>query len=186
LGIDFQDLDPALREVMGLPSDVRGALVNRVHPAGPAEKAGVQRGDVVAKLDGRRLGSARQLFEMLETVTPNQLLKLELWRDGHSVRIDVVAEQIPDNVAEELAKRLLGLRLEPRANGGYVVDSVRPSSPGARIGLARGDLILAINGVTLQNAESLRRATLNLRGRERALVVVQRGPGRYHLTIPLH
>jgi serine protease Do len=186
LGIAFQDLDPALREVMELPNGVRGALVNRVHPDGPADRAGVRRGDILAKLDGRRLDSARQLFEMLETVTPKQKLRLELWREGESIQIEAVAEKIPDNVAEELTKRRLGLPVEGSSTGGYAVKGVRKSSPGARIGLKRGDLLLAINGMPLEDPAALRGAMLNLRGRERALVVVQRGPGRYHLTIPLH
>jgi S1-C subfamily serine protease len=53
------------------------------------------------------------------------------------------------------------------------------------MGLRPGDYVLGINGVALRSNEDLRRAVARLRGRARALVVVQRGPGRYHLTIPL-
>jgi hypothetical protein len=44
--------------------------------------------------------------------------------------------------------------------------------------------VLGINGIPLDGDESLRRAALDLRGLSGALVVVQRGPGRYHVTIP--
>ncbi len=185
LGLEFQDLDPALREVMELPRDLTGALISRVQPGGPADRAGLRRGDIVGRIDGRRLDSARQLFEILEMVTPSQVLELEIWRDGQAREIDVTAEKIPDQVADELASRLLGLELEWQANGAYQVRSVRPSSPGERIGLNPGDFVLAINGLVLDGESALTRAMLDLRGRERALVVVQRGPGRYHLTIPL-
>jgi Do/DeqQ family serine protease len=185
LGIDFQDLDPALREVMNLPTGVRGALINRVHPGGPAEKSGVRRGDVLAELDGRRITSARQLFEILETTTPEQKLRLELWRDGRSFEQVVVAMQIPEDVGGELASRLLGVGLELQPQSYFAITRVRRGSPGARVGLQDADLLLAVNGLRLDSEDALRRAMLNLRGRERALVVVQRGPGRYHLTIPL-
>ncbi len=185
LGIDFQDLDPALREVMELPRGLFGALINDVHPGGPAERAGIRRGDVVVKLDGHKLESARQLFEILEGVTPNQALSLELWRDSQSLKVSVVAEKIPENVAEQLISRFLGLQLEPNPTGAFQVTAVRRASPAARFGLQPGDLILGINGLALENREALRRAALSLRGRDRALVVVQRGPGRYHVTIPL-
>jgi hypothetical protein len=45
--------------------------------------------------------------------------------------------------------------------------------------------LLAINGRALRDADALRRAVLDLRGRTQALVVVQRGAGRYHVTLPL-
>ena len=62
---------------------------------------------------------------------------------------------------------------------------VRSGSGAHRIGIEKGDLILGINGKPLDGQEALRRSVLDLRGRSRALVVVQRGRGRYHVTIPL-
>lgn len=185
LGLEFQDLDPALREVMELPRQLRGALVNRVQPGGPADRAGLRRGDIVARIDDHKLQSARQLFEILETVTADQSLMLEVWRDGISRSIAVVAEKIPDNVHDELASRLLGLDLAWQDAGAYAVMGVRHGSPAERIGLQPGDYVLAVNGLRLDSESAMTRAMLDLRGRERALVVVQRGPGRYHLTIPL-
>ena len=69
--------------------------------------------------------------------------------------------------------------------GGYAVRSVRQGSGAERIGIQPGDLLLGINGRRLADRASLRRSALDLRGRSRALVVVQRGGGRYHVTIPL-
>ena len=185
LGIDFQDLDPALREVMELPSSMSGCLINRVRPDGPAEKAGVRRGDVLTRLDGLPIRSARQLFEILQTTTPQQRLKIQYWRDGKSFTTEVVAKEIPENVEAELANRLMGLSLEWRDQIGFEISNVRQQSPASLIGLQPGDLILAVNGLVLDSRDALRRAILGLRGRERALVVVQRGRGRYHLMIPL-
>ena len=185
LGIDFQNLDPALRGVMDLPANVKGALINRVHPGGPAESSGVRRGDVLAKLDGRKIESARQLFEILETTTPDQELTLQLWRDRRSLEVSVVAQLIPEDVGGQLASRLLGIGLELEQQGYFAITAVRRASPAGHIGLKEGDFLLGVNGLRLDSEEALRRAMLNLRGRERALVVVQRGPGRYHLTIPL-
>jgi serine protease Do len=186
LGIEFQDLDPALREVMNLPPNIRGVLINRIDPGSPADEAGLRRGDVLSQLDGKKLQSARQLFEILETVTPNQQLALALWRDTETLKVSLRAQEIPDNVAEEMARRLLGLSLNPNPQGGYLISQVRANSPSARKGLAEGDLLLAVNGLPLTSEDVLRRAILNLRGRDRALLVVQRGKGRYHLTIPMH
>ena len=62
---------------------------------------------------------------------------------------------------------------------------MRGGSGAARIGIRPGDVLLAINGRPLESEEVLRRSLLDLRGRTRALLVVQRGSGRYHVAVPL-
>ena len=65
------------------------------------------------------------------------------------------------------------------------VEAVRPGSGAANIGIEAGDRVLGINGRALANPAAWRRVVLDLRGRSHALVVVQRGRGRYHVTVPL-
>jgi serine protease Do len=185
LGLDFQDLDPALREAMNLPPDTSGALVNRVRDQSPAQRAGLRRGDVVTRLQGQPVVSARGFFEHLETATAGQELELTIRRDGPERAVVVRAEEIPDAVVARLLEELTGLALEPSARGGFRVRSVRPGSGAHRIGVQQGDLLLGINGRALEDEKALRRAVLRLRGQPRALVVVQRGAGRYHVTLPL-
>jgi len=186
VGLDFQDLSPALRDAMRVPSKLRGALVNRVRKKSPARRAGVVRGDVIKRLDGRPVTSARGFFEILETVTDGQELTLDLWRDGNDLELELRAEEIPEKHVEQLVSDLLGLELRRREKtGAFVVRSVRAGSGAASIGIQAGDVVLGINGRALDGEDALRRSALDLRGRQRALVVVQRGSGRYHVTIPL-
>jgi serine protease Do len=186
IGLDFQNLAPALREAMRLPPGVRGVLVNRVREQSPAHRAGVLRGDVVTQLDRRPVETARGFFEMLETVTVNQDLEIRLWREGSSRTAVLRAEEIPDERVAQFANDLLGMQLQLRKRAGnFVVRSVRGGSGAARIGIQPGDLVLGINGRRLDTEDALRRSVLELRGRERAMIVVQRGAGRYHVTIPL-
>ena len=139
----------------------------------------------MARIDDHWLQSARQLFEILETVTPDQTLELEIWRDGSAQNVFIVAQEIPDDVQHKLARRLLGINLAWRAPGAYAVTSIRNGSPSDRVGVQAGDYVLAVNGLRLDGDPALKRAMLDLRGRERALIVVQRGAGRYHLVMPL-
>ncbi len=185
LGIEFQELSPELRDVMELPRGTTGALVNKVRKKSPARRAGVKRGDVVTQLDGRPVETARSFFEMLASVTADQPLSLELWRDGQSRQLPLRAEPAPDELAATLVREMLGMKLKLHQGGGFMVSSVRAGSGAARIGIQPGDVVLGINGRPLNDEEALGRLVLDLRGRSRALVVVQRGTGRYHVTIPL-
>ena len=58
LGLEFQDIEPALRQVLAIPNESRGALIHRVQPGSPAARAGIRRGDVIIGVDGRGLSSA--------------------------------------------------------------------------------------------------------------------------------
>jgi serine protease Do len=185
LGVEFQGLTPALHAALGLPDEVQGALVNRVRGESPAQRAGIRRGDVVTRLDGRPVASGRDFFEMLESAVDGQQVSVELWREGSTRTVQARAEEAPDGLVATLVSERLGVELEAQKRGGYRVTSVRAGSGAARIGIQAGDLVLGINGRALQGDADLRRCALDLRGRSRALVVVQRGGGRYHVTVPL-
>ena len=167
LGLEFQDLDPALREVMSLPRGVAGALINRLHPDSPAR-------------------DAAQLFEMLEGMTTGQVRLFEVYREGKFRKASVKAAELPQAMVDSIASRKLGLDLDLSAKAGsFEITAVAPDSAAAKLGLRAGDHLLRMNGVTLASREDLRRAVARLRSSARALIVVQRGPGRYHLTLPL-
>jgi serine protease Do len=185
LGLDLQDLDPQLSEVMQLPERLSGALVSRVRAGGPAAASGVGRGDIITRVDGHPVRGAREFYEILERSTVKQELHLGLLRGGVERQVTAVLVEIPETLIAELAEQMLGFVLEVTPRSGFRVASVRSGSGAHRIGIERGDLILGINGKPLAGEEALRRSVLDLRGRSRALVVVQRGRGRYHVTIPL-
>jgi len=185
LGLDFQDLDPELSAALKLPPNIGGTLVNRVREHSPAQRADLRRGDVVTRFDGRPVDSARSFYEMLEISVAGQNLELELWRGGRLQTVTVELEELPLRQVGRFVNEMLGMQLQPRKGGGYEVEAVRDGSGSARIGIARGDVVLAINGTTLANDDSLRRSVLSLRGRSHALLVVQREGARYHVTVPL-
>ena len=186
LGLEFQDVAPALRDILDLPSGVSGVLVSRLHPRSPASRAGVRRGDIVANVDGRSVKNAQQLFEMLKGLTANQELHLELYRDGNVRTVTAIAEELPQTMVHNIARQKLGLELtRSEIHRAFEVTDVDSGSAAETLGLRAGDFLLGINGVVLSSNEDLRRAVARLRGRTRALVVVQRGPGRYHLTLQL-
>lgn len=186
LGIEFQRIDPALQQILDLPDGTRGVLVQRVQPGSPAALAGIERGDIIIGIDGRKVISAPALNEGFNRLTDGQPIDFELFRHGVVREVRAVAEEMPPAVVSRLAHARLGLELEhAEQERAYAIRSVREGSGAAVLGLRPGDYLLQVNGVVLRDYESLRRAIAKLRGNSRALVVVQRGPGRYPLTIPL-
>ena len=185
LGFDLQDLDGQLAEALGLPEGASGALVSRVRPGTPAERAGLARGDLVTTLDGHAVRSAREVYEMLERCTPGQTLRIGRLRQGAKADVSAQAVPFPPEVLPELGDRLLGLDLAPQEGGGFRVAAVKEGSGAAQVGFQAGDRVLAVNGRVLEDEAALRRALLDLLGRPRALIVVQRGRGRYHVQVPV-
>ncbi len=186
LGIEFQDLDAGLVAALELPRGVGGSLVRRVRDGSPAARADVRRGDVVTRVDDRPVVSARDFFEGLERTTAGQSLRLTLARDGAMIEREVRAEPLPDGFVDTLVLEMLGVVIEPAGERlGFRVTGVRRGSGAEQIGLQSGDRFLAIGGRELVGADELRRAVLALRGQPRALVVVARGNGRYHVALPL-
>jgi S1-C subfamily serine protease len=187
LGAEFQDLDPALHAVMEVPVSSRGVLITAIRAKSPAEQAGLQRGDVVLRADGRDLGSARDLLDYLKTVLVDQDLRLSLWRKPQLLELSLRTREIPEAEVRALVEELLGLAFEapPLGSVGFTITNLRTDSAAARIGFRVGDRLLRMNGLRLKNYDDLRRAVVDLRGRDRTSVVVQRGGGRYHVTIPL-
>lgn len=185
LGLSLQDLDPEIRAALGLARGARGAIVTRVYEKSPAERAGVRRGDLLTHVDGLAVDRARSFHEILRGVTVGQEVRLRLVRRGEKLELTAVADPLPRGLVAELAYDLLGVRLEPLDRGGYRITAVRPGSGPAQIGIRPGDLLLRVNGRALVDEEALERSILDLRGRSRALLTVQRGAGRYRVSVLL-
>ena len=185
LGLELQDLDARLQELFKVPEGVAGALVSGVRSGTVADGAGVRRGDIVTHVEKHAIHGAREFYEMLERVTVGDDVDLDFFREGGARNIKLKAAPVPENAVAELTDQLLGLRLAASGPGVFSVTSVRRGSGAARIGIQPGDLLLGINGKPLSDANALQSAVLDLRGRQQALLVVQRGSGRYHIAVPL-
>ncbi|KAF0101043.1 MAG: protease Do [bacterium] len=81
VGLQMQGLTPDLARSLGLPADMAGILVADVVPGSPAERAGLQNGDVILDVDGRSM-PPHQLADRVRQFTPDTLLRLRILRDG--------------------------------------------------------------------------------------------------------
>ena len=185
LGLELQDLDDDLREIFELGENTTGVLISQIRDSSPARKAGLKRGELLTEFDGVSISSARQFYDLLVRATTGQTIRLKAEGKKDARVVEVVTEEITGDQIDSMGLRRLGLQLEPRNEGGFAVLEVRADSGAGKIGIEPGDIVVGINGEGLTNLSVLRRVILGLRGRSAALLIVVRGRGRYHLTVPL-
>jgi serine protease Do len=191
IGLEFQNLDPALRSVMKLPDGVSGALVTKIEPDSPAESAGLKRGDLVISIDGHKVVQDRSFFEALATSLVGQSIELEIWRHEKTQKIRVVGTDLPDHVVKNLAAQFLGMTLSPDVGAGFKINEVNTRYPAYYLGIRAGDTVVGINGRSLHGPDDLRRAMVDLRrdyisthAQNQMLLVVRRGDRQEHVLLP--
>src|SRR6185437_5357639 len=155
LGLLPQDVSPALAQQFGL-SQATGALVGEVQDNTPASRAGLKRGDVILKVNGKTVNSANDLRLMISNMAPNSTVNLTIWRDGKTQDVKVTLGTLPENNAQNNQPEnnepgtMSGVQVEtvtpdmtqdlgiPNDTHGVVVTSVDPASQAAAAGLDRG------------------------------------------------
>lgn len=170
LGILIQDVTRELAESFGMKRPA-GALVARVLPDSPADRAGIEVGDIIVDFDGRPVESSAMLPPLVGQAAVGSSAPLKVMRDGKEVRLKVTIRELPEDeeaAADPAAPRgsieRLGIvssslgadQLEDlELPSGVVVEQVS-SGPGARAGLRRGDIIVRFDNVEVRDVAHLR------------------------------
>jgi serine protease Do len=165
VGVAIQEVTQSLAQSFGLDKP-QGALVSSVEPGGPADKAGIKPGDVLLGVNGKAVDRSAELPPLVAAVKPGSKATFDVWRDGAKRSLAVtVGELKPDQVARAPEQRedagKLGLALR-QGEEGLVVE--KASGPAARAGIQRGDVVVAVNGKRVKNAEELRLAAAKAKG----------------------
>jgi serine protease Do len=168
IGVVIQPLSKELADGFGLARP-QGALVNSVEKGGPADKAGVEAGDVILRFDGKPVASSEDLPRIVGGTRPGSRVQMQVWRNKSARDLPVVVAEMPDERAARQARRSgkpaavpsqYGLALsdltesqkgELKVSGGVLVENVQGA--GQRAGVRRGDVILAINNQDVKSVE---------------------------------
>ena len=157
LGVSIQDVDRNLAESFGLDRP-RGALIAQVGRDSPAERAGLQSGDVIVAFDDEPIETSADLPHIVGLIAPGSRVEALLVRDGdeQSVTVEVGAlasdqvARVDAGVSVDGSLQLLGMRVaEAEADaladlglsGGVVIEAVEPDSPAAEAGIRDGDIL---------------------------------------------
>ncbi len=198
IGVEMGELSKEAAETLGL-SKLQGAPVAKVEPGGPAEKAGIQEGDVILKFNSISIEKRSDLPRIVGAAKPGSKATVTVWRKGAAKDIIVTIGEAeadkPSQKAEKKAKRekadnYLGLsvsdlsdaqkRQMPSGNG-VVIENVDGLS--SMSGLRPGDIILMMNNVDIKDAKQFDAMVAKLDTKKPVVLLVRRGEASQFLVI---
>jgi serine protease Do len=199
LGVGIQELTPELSQWFGL-KDKRGVLIAQVSPDSPAEKAGIQRDDVIVEMDGKSVSEMGTFRSHIATKKPGTSVELGILRNGERITKEVdlgslEGKQVAANEPEAQAGPTgLGIELQALTNEiaqqlgyegqtGIVVAGVAPGSPAARAGLRPGMLVTEVNKQQVHNVREFQQALKDGAQGKSALLLVREGEGSRYVAI---
>jgi len=197
LGVMIQKVTPELAEHLGLESD-SGALVSSVVPDGPAEKAGIERSDVIVKFDGKPIEDLSELPRAVAETPVDKTIEIVVVRDGKRKTVRAKVGKLDQPELSELASGTqkgpaefglvvqdlnpeLAERLGLDTPEGVLITAVEPGSPADDAELRRGDVILEVDRSEIKDVDDLR-AGLDAAD-DGALFLIRRGSATLFVPI---
>jgi serine protease Do len=183
LGVSIQPVTKEIADSLGLDSE-KGALVAEVTPDSPADKAGIEVGDVITRFGDAEVDDVHDLTRAVADADSGERVRVAAVRDGRERDIGVEVGAMPSDSRPSkqasmsghgdqsgLAVDRLGMKL---ADGeGAVVAFVERGGPAAEAGLEPGDRILRVNSAEVDSAESARATIADAASAGRAAVLLQ-------------
>ncbi len=201
-----QDIDENMAKAWKLKS-AAGALVGDVTANGPADKAGIKRGDIIISFNGKKIENSAQLRQVVAQAEPSSTARIVLLRDGREMPVSMVLGERPrdfsgrndqpEDAPEEKTGEKLGLTIQTltpdiaqqlgyRNEHGVLINSVTSGSPADEAGLRRGDLIKEVNRAEVRTALEFKRlASRAQSGDSIVLLVNRRGQNTFFAAVQI-
>ncbi|PCJ31087.1 MAG: serine protease, partial [Alphaproteobacteria bacterium] len=202
IGISFQAVTDEIAESLGM-EEGHGALVSSVVEGGPADKAGIQVGDIIIEFEGKTIKERNELPIWVANTEIGKKAKIVVLRKGKRKSLTLVIDELPENEnatdddslpdedqADQDVKEILGMGLEPLTEKsrkalkleddvkGVLIASVDRNSPAGEKGLRRGDVIVSITQEEVKTVDDALATIEKLRAKGRKsilLKIIRRG-----------
>lgn len=193
IGVQIDQVTREVSESLGLGSQPYGALVRAVEPDGPAAKAGVEAGDIITQVNGRRVEKASDLPRMIGELKPGSSAQVVLFRRGATRTVNVPVAEFPSESSKaatspstpprtpSVGSTRLGLTVADltaaqkrtlQVKGGVSVQAA--DGPAARAGLREGDVVLAIGNVEILTTKQFEETVTKLDPSRAVTLLVRR------------
>ncbi|BEV07347.1 DegQ family serine endoprotease [Methylophilus sp. DW102] len=198
LGIGIQEVTKDLAESFGL-KQTSGALIAGVEKNSPADKGGLEAGDIILKFDGKPITTSSDLPRVVAATKPGKVVPVEILRKGASKTLQLGVGEMPSEQPEAAAtskeptkaeSNKIGLTLRELTpqqkkklngkNGLLVIESVGAA---AQAGIRRGDVILGLNNNESQSVDAFNKQINAVASGKTIAVLVQRGDSTLYVPI---
>jgi serine protease Do len=212
LGVKIQEVSEEIADSVGLAKPM-GALVLEVTKGSPADKAGVQAGDVITSFDGREVTEMRFLPRMVAETKSGKQVPVSVWRKGAAKTLTLTVAEMEETDEQDgkagkdkksgqkksaPEEMFLGMSITPVSpavrqelglsdqQDGLLVVEVKSGSAAAKYAIRAGDVLVDVNNEPVASVEGLKKAFEKARaaGRKFALVKVMRGKESAFITLP--
>ncbi|MFC2074335.1 Do family serine endopeptidase [Campylobacterota bacterium] len=183
MGVQISDLYGNLDK---LYTNTEGALLIDVNDNTPAEKAGLKRGDLILKINNKKMKSASQLKNFIGMLEPGVNIHVEYERDKkiYTTTIKLENQETLQNEKEELLSGLILIPLNdniryqyriPHIIQGVLVKDVQQDSEAQRQGIQKGDIIVQIENYKIDSIETLRKTIKKYKGQYKRVYINRNG-----------
>jgi len=196
LGVWIQDVDDKIARSMKL-NVPKGALISKVEKGSPADKAGLEVGDIIIEFDGKKVKNSSQLRTLVANSEPGSEKKLVIIRNGKERELKVKLAELPEeklltsgeersetklgftvsNITEELAKKY---DIDPDEEG-VIITSIESRSQAAKV-LRPGDIIKRVGNKVIDNVKEFNEAVESA-DTEVLLFLVKRSENTFFVTV---
>jgi serine protease Do len=197
LGVSVQPVTPDLAQQFGLKEE-KGVLVGDVTENSPAEKSGLQRGDVIVEYEGKEVNDPPTLRNLVSSTPPDKEIVMKLLRDGKTKTLKVTITELPaekqqlsgksDNLlkgvhVQEITPELRRNLAIPKRITGVVITAIEEGS-GAGEFLEKQDVIMEVNKKKILNTKEYELAVSKTKSSQNILVLVYRKGATISVTLP--
>ena len=195
LGIYVQKITPEIASSFDLKED-EGALVSDLAPDGPAEKAGIKRGDVIVEFDGKKVKDISDITSYSAETAPGTEVEVKVIEDGKPKTLKITLGDFPDQktkaeteVSENLGIRVKQLtpqiaeRFNLAQNEGVIISDLQQGSAASNAGLKIGDIILEIDKSPIKTLTNYSDALKDIKPGDTALFLVKRGTNTIYAAV---
>jgi len=198
LGVNIQTITPDLAKALKIKQS-KGALVADVVSEGPADKAGIKRGDVIIAYNDKPVEDGHDLPQMVAATSEGEKATVKILRDGKEKEVHIKVGKLPSEVAmgdepQQPAMGKWGLMLEDlnagiedrlgrKVDRGVMVVGVKPGSPADLGDIRKGDIILEVNREPVDSVKDAKKQMAKAEDEDSLLLLVNRGQGSFFVGL---
>lgn len=197
LGVVIQKITPEIAKTFNL-KEAEGALVSDVTENGPAEKAGIKRGDVIISFNGKKIKDNETLPRLVAATEIGKKVRVEIIRDGKTVAFDVIIGELPEEglrsskkpeierdfglVVQEITPEI-AKHLNLKDKRGVIVTDVAPGSPAGDADIRSGDIIKEITRKPIRTMADFKEAMKSANIKEGVVILIKREDTTFYTVL---